>query len=156
MPSRDLLAVGSLFAWTAYFLFVKRRRLDGVPAFAFMTTVITTGAVVFLPYALLTAGDLDAARGTDFSWLLVLIVGPGALGHGLMTWSHRYLNVNVASVLTLTGPVVSIVAAWTAYDEALSAGPVAGAVLVLVAVGAVREAHRRIGAESEPAGGAVT
>src|SRR4051812_15995743 len=68
----DALAAASLLAWTAYFLYVKRSRVDGVPAFAFMTAVIATGAVALTPYALFAADPITAFHGTDWLWLFCL------------------------------------------------------------------------------------
>jgi len=152
----DALAAGSLLVWTAYFLYVKRQRLDGVPAFAFMTAVITNGAIALLPYALLVSDDLDAIRGTDFVWLFALILFPGAAGHGLMTWAHRYVSANVASILTLAGPVVTITGAWVFFDETLTEAQISGIVAVFVAIGLVLLGHRAVGdeaIESEPIAG---
>ena len=154
----DLLSVGSLFTWNAYFLYVKRKRLDGVPAFAFMTGVITTGALALVPYALVVSDDLDTVRGTDFVWLFALILLPGAAGHGLMTWAHRYVSANVASILTLAGPVVTISGGWIFFDESLTPGQFAGIATVFVAIGCVLLGHRRIAAEaieSEPVAGVI-
>lgn len=137
----DALAAASLVTWTIYFLYVKRTRVEGVPAFAFMTAVITWAAVALTPYGLLAASDLDAVRGADFLWITLMAIGPGAVGHGLMTWAHRYVNVNVSSILTLAGPVVTAIGAWILFDEAVSAGQAIGGLVVLVAVALVLAGH---------------
>ena len=61
--------------------------------------------------------DLDAIHGTDWLLLLGLILFPGMVGHGLMTWAHHYVDVTVTSMMTLANPVVSIVGAWILYDQ---------------------------------------
>lgn len=139
----DAMALGSCIAWTAYFVYLKRRRLDGMPAFAFMTAVITTGAIVILPYALLTSPDLGDVHGTDYVWLILLILGPGAVGHGLMTWATRYINVNVSSLMILAGPVVSTIGAYVFFDETLKFGQLAGGAIVLGSLGLVLAGHAR-------------
>jgi drug/metabolite transporter (DMT)-like permease len=139
-----VLSAASLLSWTAYFLYVKRRRLDGVPAFAFMTAVITTGAVALAPYTLLVSDDVGSVRGTDFVWLFMLILLPGAAGHGLMTWAHGYLSANVASLLTLIGPVVTITGAWFFFDQSLTGAQFAGIGAVFVAIGLVLVGHRAV------------
>ena len=40
------------------------------------------------------------------------VVGCGLMGHGIMTWVHRYLDVTVTSTLTLANPVISTIGAW--------------------------------------------
>ncbi len=138
----DVLALAATVVWTVYFLYVKQVRLDGVPAFAFMTAVITTGCIALVPLALVMSHDLGSLRGTDFVWLFCLILGPGAMGHGLMTWATRYVNVNVTSLMTLAGPVVSTVGAYFAFGESLSVAQVGGGVVVLGALTMVLLGHR--------------
>ncbi len=138
----DALAAASLIAWTAYFLYVKRSRVDGVPAFAFMTAVILTGAITLTPYALFAADPITAFHGTDWVWLFCLILGPGAIGHGSMTWATRFINVNVTSLMTLAGPVVSTVGAYWWFGQSLAAAQLAGGVLVLFAIAMVLMGHR--------------
>jgi len=153
-----LLSAGSLLSWTAYFLYVKQKRLDGVPAFAFMTAVITTGACALAPYTLLSSKEIGSVRGTDFLWLFALILLPGAAGHGLMTWAHGFISANVASILTLLGPVVTIAGAWVFFDQALTGAQFAGIAAVFVAIGLVLLGHRRIGdavIEDEPVAGVL-
>ena len=138
----DALAAGSLLAWTAYFLYVKRSRVDGVPAFAFMTAVVVTGALALTPYALFAADPVTAFHGTDWLWLFCLILGPGAIGHGSMTWATRYINVNVTSLMTLAGPVVSTVGAYWWFSQSIAAAQLAGGALVLFAIAMVLVGHR--------------
>ncbi len=152
------LSIGSLVVWTIYFLYVKRKRLDGVPAFAFMTAVITTGAVALVPYTLIVSDDIATVRGTDFAWLFALILLPGAAGHGLMTWAHGYISANVASMLTLAGPVVTITGAWIAFDQALTGAQISGIVIVFLAIGGVLIGHRGVAdaaLDDEPIAGVV-
>lgn len=153
-----VLSVASLLSWTAYFLYVKRRRLDGVPAFAFMTAVISTGAVFLAPYTLIVSDDIGSVHGSDFVWLFALILLPGAAGHGLMTWAHGYVSANVASLLTLIGPVVTITGAWIFFDQSLTTAQFAGISAVFVAIGLVLVGHRAVAGaalEDEPVAGVV-
>jgi drug/metabolite transporter (DMT)-like permease len=152
------LSIGSLIVWTVYFLYVKRKRLDGVPAFAFMTAVITAGAVALVPYTLIVSDDVGTVRGFDFFWLFALILLPGAAGHGLMTWAHGFISANVASILTLAGPVVTISGAWIFFDQDLSGAQFAGIGIVFVAIGGVLLGHRNVAdaaLDDEPVAGVV-
>lgn len=146
----DALAIGSLGTWTAYFLYIKRKRTDGVPAFAFMTAVITCAAVALTPYALVAAKPVSALQGSDWIWLFLLICGPGATGHGLMTWATRFLNVNLTSLMTLAGPVVSTVGAAIFFSQRLAFGQVIGGALVLVAIAMVLLGHRTSAITPQP------
>ena len=80
----DLLAFGNLILWTIYFLEVKRVRRDGMGAIEYMTGVMLIGAVVFTPYALLTSDDLGSLHGSEWLWILFIVLVPGAGGHVVM------------------------------------------------------------------------
>ena len=138
----NLLAVANLFVWTVYFLELKRRRRSGIPAFSFLAGVFLVGAVVLTPYALLVSSDLHAVGGTDWWLLLLMVLLPGAAGHGLMTWAQRTVDVTVAALLTLVSPVVSALGAWWIHHQKLNGLQIFGGVVVLVAMGAVSVSHR--------------
>ena len=127
----DLLAFISLFAFTAYFLEMKRRRLSGVPAPALVAGVMLVGAIVVTPVALISSGDLMAIEGVEWCWVLALVLLPGTAGHGLMAWAHVHVDVTVSSLLTLGSPVVSTIGAWLVFDETLTWVQAVGAVLVI-------------------------
>lgn len=133
----DLLAFGSLFAWTAYVLLLKLRRGEGVPAFEYITAVITVGAIALTVPALLIAPDLGGMQAKDWLLVVVMVCVPGMTGHFLFTWANRYVPAFVASLIVLASPVVSAAGAWAAYGESLNATQLAGGVVVLCAIGAI-------------------
>lgn len=139
----DLFAVAALVVFAGYFLVVKQRRDGGVQSWAFLAGVIIVASAVVLPWALLVSDDLTAIGGTDWLLLVVMILGPGIVGHGLMTWSQRHLDVSVASLMTLGSPVISALAAWLVYDQRLRAVQVLGAAIVLASLGGVVLSARR-------------
>jgi drug/metabolite transporter (DMT)-like permease len=107
--------------------------------------------VVVVPWALLTSNDLGAIQGTDWVLLLGLILFPGMVGHGLMTWAHHYVDVTITSMMTLANPVISIIGAWLLFEEQLTAIQVIGGVAVLVALGCIlrrQRAERLLAAEA--------
>ncbi len=140
----DLFAVVNLVTFTAYFLVIKHRRSVGVPAAALLSGMILCAAIFVTPIALLGSGDLHAIGGTDWLWLVLLVLLPGTLGHGLMNWAQRYVDVTVSSLMSLGNPVVSAIGAWLVFDEALNATQILGAALVLAALAGI-VAHQRVG-----------
>jgi drug/metabolite transporter (DMT)-like permease len=62
---------------------------------------------------------------------LAMVVGPGWVGHGLISWASRHLPVTTTSLLTLGSPVVSVLGAWLIYDQDLGWTQIIGAVLVI-------------------------
>jgi drug/metabolite transporter (DMT)-like permease len=147
----NLFAVLNLLVFTAYFLLGKRARDADVHAWSFLAAVFIGASVVALPWALATTHDLDGIQGADWLLLLGLVLLPGMVGHGLMTWAHHYVDVTVTSMMTLANPVVSIVGAWILYDQDLAPEQMVGGVVVLVALGAIlrkQRAERALAAEA--------
>lgn len=147
----NVFAVLNLLVFTAYFLLGKRARDADVHAWSFLAAVFICACVVVLPWALVSSHDLDAIHGTDWLLLFGLILFPGMVGHGLMTWAHHYVDVTVTSMMTLANPVLSIAGAWIIYDQDLAPAQIAGGVVVLVALGAIlrrQRAERALAAEA--------
>ncbi|MFL5799407.1 MAG: DMT family transporter [Actinomycetota bacterium] len=131
----DLLAVGSLLVWTAYFLISKRVRQD-VQAVEYMTTVTVVAAVLVTPVAIGAGQGFADFRAADWMWL-VLFVAAAQGGHLLLAWAHRQVDVTLSSLLILGEPVVSAVAALVVLGEPLTALQVAGGAIAVGAVGAI-------------------
>jgi drug/metabolite transporter (DMT)-like permease len=127
----DLLAVASLVVFSGYFLLVKRRRDAGVHTWSFIAAVMAVAACVAVPWALLVADDLAAVGGRDWVLIFAAIIGPGLLGHGLMTRSQKHLDVSFASLLTLGSPVVSTLGAWLVFAQSMRPLQILGAGVVL-------------------------
>lgn len=74
-----------------------------------------------VPWALLSHSDLGAMNAKD--WFLVILMSliPGILGHGLMTWAQRHIDVTLASLLGLASPVISTIGAWIIFAQRSSA-----------------------------------
>ncbi len=143
-PVGNLLAFANLFLWTIYFLEVKRVREEGMGAIEYMAGVMVIAAVLFTPYALLTSDDLGAIHGTGWLWILFIVLVPGAGGHVVMGWAHKYVDVKISSLMTLGVPVVSAVAAWWWLGEGMSVGQLIGGAIVLAALSVIVVRHRNL------------
>jgi len=131
----DLLAVGALFVFTAYFLLSKRVRQD-VQAIEFMTTVTLVAAVVITPVAIAT-GDGFGGFSTE-DWLLMgLFVIVVQAGHLMLAWAHSQVDVTVSSLVILGEPVISAIAALIVLGEPVTALQVTGGLLAVGAVGSI-------------------
>lgn len=87
--------------------------------------------VVVLPFGALTSNDLGHMTTKDWLCAVGMTLGPGLLGHGLMTWSQSYVDVTIASLLGLMSPVVSTALALVFLGEVLTPWQLLGAVVVL-------------------------
>ncbi len=133
----DVLALINLGLWTAYFVRIKQVRNQGVHAGALIAGVFCIAAVVVSPWVLLTSDDLGAIHGSDWLLVVVMVLVAGLIGHGLMTWAQRHLDITFASLLMLGSPVISAVGAWVFFGQRLSSVQIAGALVVLAALGAI-------------------
>ena len=148
----DLLAFGNLACFTVYFLILKKLRNAGLDSWAFLAGVFVVGTVVITPWCIVTGDDVGSITLKDVLLLGGMVLGPGLVGHGLISWASRHLPVTTTSLLTLGSPVVSVIGGWLIYDQQLGWGQVVGAVLVIGGLaGTVWDASARRGPVLEPA-----
>jgi drug/metabolite transporter (DMT)-like permease len=151
----DLFAVCNLLVFTAYFMLAKNARDAEVHSWSFIAAVFLVTAVVCTPWCLVASDGLGTVSGTDWLWLVLAVLGPGVLGHGLITWAHRYLDVGLTSLMALGNPAVATIAAWLILGEALTATQVVAAAAVLVALDGIvqrQRADRALAAEAAASG----
>lgn len=142
----DVLAVGALVAWTAYFVCTKTARLQ-LTAFEYLTGMAIVAAVVILPLPLIFEGTL---RATDTNgWLIIgyLTIVNGLLGHFLMAFAHGHVTLLTVSLLTLGIPVFAAAGAALWIDEPLTGLQVGGMAVVLTALALVTVSTARHNAE---------
>jgi drug/metabolite transporter (DMT)-like permease len=139
-PLGDLLAVGALLSWTSYFLAAKRAR-ERLGSIELTAYVMVVAAVVVTPVALASGQDLEPPRGTSLLWLALFVLVPG-VGHFLMNWAHRFVDVSVSSLLAVGWPVVAAGAAWVLLGEPLGPLQILGGLLAMAAITAVLRAQR--------------
>lgn len=127
----DIWAVLGLLCFTVYFMILKKQRNEGVDGWAFLAGVFFVGAITISPFCLAVSDDLTALDGSDLACLVAMILGPGFVGHGLITWASRHLPITTTSLLTLGSPVVSVIGGWIVYEQSLGTWQIVGAALVL-------------------------
>lgn len=133
----DGIALVNLALWTVYFIRIKRVRNQGVHSGALIAGVFCVAAIVVSPWVLLTSHDIGSVHGTDWLLIAAMIVVPGLVGHGFMTWAQRHMDITLASLLTLGNPVISAIGAWVVFGQHLGAVQMAGAIVVLAALGGI-------------------
>ncbi len=150
----DALAFVNVGVWTAFFMRMKNLRDDGAHSWSLLAAVTTVAAIVAVPPCLLVADDLGGMTASSWWFLFGMVLLPGVVGHGLMTWASGHLPVTVSSLLTLGSPVVSAVGAWVWLDQSMTAWQCFGSAIVLAALGAIAVNTRveavRLAALSEP------
>jgi drug/metabolite transporter (DMT)-like permease len=147
----DLLAVGALVAWTAYFVFSKAARQE-LTAFEYLTGMAIVAAVAIVPIPFLFSDTLGSTDANGWITIGYITVINGLLGHFLMTWAHGHVSLLTVSLLTLAIPVGSAATAALWIDEPLTLLQVGGmavvlAALTLVSVSATRRAPELVQAD---------
>jgi drug/metabolite transporter (DMT)-like permease len=133
----DFLALVNVVVWTAFFLRMKNLRDDGIHSWSLLAAVTTVAAIVAVPPCLLASNDLGSMTPRSWLFLVAMVLLPGVVGHGLMTWASGHLPVTVSSLLTLGSPVVSAVGAWLWLNQSMNEWQCIGSVIVLGALGAI-------------------
>jgi drug/metabolite transporter (DMT)-like permease len=141
----DLLAVGSLGAFTGYWLVSKRVVGLSADSERYTFGVMLVAAVAMTPVVFLCRDRLWPVRPADWCWLILLAVVPGS-GHLLFNFAHRFVDVSVSSVVSAGNPIVASVLALLVLGESLDAIQVAGGIVAVLAIAAVaHHAQIRVG-----------
>ena len=147
--SGDILAVGALFAWAAYFIFSKlaKGKLTG--------NEYTIGSafwvgVTNVPLAFAFGQDMSWPSAESWLWLLILAFGAGIMGHSIMNWAIQQIPLWVGSTFTLFIPTVAAFSAWIFLGEQLTATQMVAMAVVVLALGGVVAGQASIGNRPRP------
>jgi drug/metabolite transporter (DMT)-like permease len=149
----DVLAVGALVSWTAYFVFTKTARQD-LTAFEYLTGMAIVAAVAIVPLPLLFQGTLGTTDASGWLIIVYLTIVNGLLGHFLMAFAHGHSTLLTVSLLTLGIPVFAAAGAALWIDEPLTPMQLGGmsvvlAALALVTISSARRGHEVVEADLE-------
>jgi drug/metabolite transporter (DMT)-like permease len=147
----DALAVGSLLAWTGYFIVSKQARAR-LTSLEYLAGISVVAAVLAIPTPALAGVPLGHPSGKAWALIATIALVNGVLGHFLMNWSHPHVPLVVTSLLTLAVPVVSTALAAAFLDESLAAVQIVGMAVVIgaLAVVALEGGRRPAGAAGDP------
>jgi drug/metabolite transporter (DMT)-like permease len=132
----NVLAVGALVSWTAYFVFTKTARQE-LTAFEYLTGMAIISALAVVPLPFLFEGTMGSPDLDGWLIILYLTVVNGLLGHFLMAFAHGHVTLLTVSLLTLAIPVFAAAGAALWIDEPLTLVQAGGMAVVLVALGLV-------------------
>jgi probable blue pigment (indigoidine) exporter len=130
------LSCGALVTLSAYLLVTRRTRARLSPS-EYLTGVMVWAALAVTPMALVSGLALDAIDSADVFWLVVVLIGPGALGHLIMNWVITELPLGITALNMLPATVLSIAVAWPVHGEPVTLLQVVAGAVTLVAVGLV-------------------
>ncbi|MFW5942044.1 MAG: DMT family transporter [Chloroflexota bacterium] len=128
-----LLALGAAFGF-AVVLLTTRALTGRYDSLQLIAIGMGSGALLLLPVAL-QAGLVFTYPPAAWGLLLYLGLVPTALGYLFFFTGLRFTTATVASIVNLLEPLTSTVLAWLLFAERLQATGVAGAALLLLAMG---------------------
>jgi DME family drug/metabolite transporter len=128
-----LASLGSGLGYAATTVLNRRLAADGDPL---LLTAATSGigALVLLPVALVAGMNFPVDAITVW-WLVYIGIASTVVAYGLFYAGLRSTSSEVAGVLTLLEPLTATLLAAAFLGESLSAAGIAGALLMLVAIG---------------------
>jgi drug/metabolite transporter (DMT)-like permease len=132
----NLLAVGALIAWTAYFVCTKSARHE-LTAFEFLTGMSIVSAILVVPLPFIVDGTFATTDAQGWLTIVYVALVNGLVGHFLMAYAHGHVPLLTISLLTLGIPVCAAASAALLIDEPLTGVQVAGMAIVLVALALV-------------------
>jgi len=137
----DLLAVGALLAWSAYWLVAKQARTS-LNALEYTAGVTVVAALMVTMIVLASRQSLTRVEAGDWLWISLLAVVPGS-AHLIMNWAHRYVDASVSSVIGSSNPIVAAVAAMVILGQSLTVVQVVGGLVGIAAIVVVATRHRQ-------------
>jgi drug/metabolite transporter (DMT)-like permease len=145
--SGALDTVGTVLGLTAAMVYTTYILIsDGVAARVgplALSTLVCTGAAVSLTLAGLAGGDLDPGAVSAAGWLACLAVVSTVGAIALFFAGLQRVGPTAASILSTLEPVVTVGLASAVFGESLGPAQLAGGLLVLAAVVAVRTPHKQ-------------
>ena len=157
----DLLALGAMLSWSAYFIASKQSKGRVTPTEFTAGTAMWT-AIIVTPLGFAFGQDMSWPSWKNWALLAAMAIGSGIIGHVLMNWSLVRIPLWVGSTFTLLIPVFSAIIAWIFLDEAialrqaLAMGVVIGSLAVIVrgqsTAAKAAAAHRAVLDPAQPGG----
>lgn len=112
----DLLALGALLSWSAYFIASKQSK-GKVSSAEFTAGTSVWSSLICIPLGFAFGQDMSIPSAKNIGLLLVMIAISGVVGHVLMNWSLVRIPLWIGSTFTLLIPVFSAVLAFVFLDE---------------------------------------
>lgn len=130
----DLLALNSALFYAIYFLLIRELRGD-ISTRKIIVWHSFTCALLLFPISL--ASNSPILPSTFNGWVTIALLAfiSQLLGHGLMTYALKYVDVVLASISTLAKPIVAIVLGYLFFDEKLLPLQWFGIFIVLSGIG---------------------
>ncbi len=134
-PFGILLAIGNVVCFAGFFLASKQSR-EHLPVLPFLAGVMLVAASIVTAFTLVAGVDVAPNGPSDLVLAAGVAIGPGALGHFVMTWPLRWVPANIPPVMRLAQPAIAGLLAFLILGEPMGAHHVLGGAVVIAAAAA--------------------
>lgn len=129
----DLLAIGGAIMSAGYLLIGRRVRRD-VPISGYALATYGTATMILIVICLIMREPLAGFPRLDYTWLILLGLGPQLIGHTSLNWALQYLQASVVSIITLGEPIGATILAYIIFGEPVTAVKAAGGAMILLGI----------------------
>ncbi|MFC3865917.1 DMT family transporter [Alcaligenes aquatilis] len=130
----DLLALNSALFYAIYFLLIRKLR-GHISTRKIIVWHSFTCGLLLLPISLTSNSPIFPSTFNGWVTIALLAFISQLLGHGLMTYALKYVDVVLASISTLAKPIVAIMLGYLFFDEKLLPLQWLGVSIVLSGIG---------------------
>lgn len=129
----DLLAVGGAIMAAGYLLSGRRVRQE-VRISGYALATYGTATILLIILCLATGQPLAGFSLPDYTWLILLGLGPQLIGHTSLNWALEYLQASVVSIITLGEPIGATILAYFIFGEGLTLTKGVGGAIILAGI----------------------
>jgi drug/metabolite transporter (DMT)-like permease len=149
--SGDVVVVIGVLILAGFMGFSKRSSSHNIDTWESMAIVMPLALVTATPVALGDAGSELWSLGAD-AWVAIALLSvlTGVIGHGLLYFAFRSVQVATISTVQVSQPAFAVLWGWVFLSEDTTAKQVPGMVLVTVGIGLVMwfsQRHQPLDAE---------
>ena len=116
------------------FMLCSKQATRHLAVWPFLLGVMTTAAAVVAVIHVIWQEPVQVPSGHDLALAVAMAVGPGALGHYLMTSPLRWIPISLPPVIRLLQPFVSGMLAWAVLSQPFTWVQAGGAAVTAVGV----------------------
>jgi drug/metabolite transporter (DMT)-like permease len=137
------LASTNVVFFSLFFLASKKSR-DHLGVIPFLFGVMLMAALTVSAYVIVAGEAVTSVTRADVVLAAVVAVGPGFLGHVVMTWPLRWVPANVPPLFRLAQPAFAATFAWWFLGQTVTWWhPIGGLIVIAGTAGAVRSRSGR-------------
>jgi len=130
----DILAISSA-AFVALYLMIARMFKGEPDLTRYLIQVYGAAALFCLIYVFATGANLIGFGKTSWIMIILLALGPNLMGHSLLNWASRHLEIYKVNLALLLEPVLATIGGMAFMNEFPGAPFYWGAGLIILSVG---------------------